>query len=535
MQHRELYQSYKRFKPGKTYDAIIIGSGISGLALGAMLSKAGKKVLLLEKHYTPGGFTHTFTRDEWEWDVGVHYVGEVGYDKTLLKNTYDYVCETPIEWADMGEVYDTAFFGGDKYEFCKGKEEFKNKLIEYFPAEKPAIEAYCDLLFKLQKKSILFHAWKTLPGFLRPVLAPFFRGPYLKYAGRTTNEVLDELGVSPKLKAVLCTRFGDYGLTPDKSSFAMHALLDRHYVYGGYYPVGGSVVFFEKIAPVILQADGDILVRAEVAEILHVGGKVQGVKMADGKEFHAPWVISSTGIQTTYDHLLKAPELYRQKFGEIAPSVAHHCLYLGLEGSPEALGLPKSNYWIFPGYDHVDNYNRFTAGEPGILPVAYISFPAAKDPAFARRNPGRSTIEVITLGDFAEVEPWKDKPWKKRGAEYEAIKERVAAQLEDILYRYVPQVKGKIIYKELSTPLSTRHFTGYSRGEVYGLEHSPARFRNKNLRPDTHIKGFYLTGQDIVTCGVGGGLMAAMLTANVLLKKNLMKVIVDEAKAKAGS
>ena len=206
-----------------------------------------------------------------------------------------------------------------------------------------------------------------------------------------------------------------------------------------------------------------------------------------------------------------------------------------MEGSPEALGLPKSNYWIFPGYDHVDNYNRFTAGEPGILPVAYISFPAAKDPAFARRNPGRSTIEVITLGDFAEVEPWKDKPWKKRGAEYEAIKERVAAQLEDILYRYVPQVKGKIIYKELSTPLSTRHFTGYSRGEVYGLEHSPARFRNKNLRPDTHIKGFYLTGQDIVTCGVGGGLMAAMLTANVLLKKNLMKVIVDEAKAKAGS
>ena len=111
MENKELYQSYKRYKPGKTYDCIVIGSGIGGMALASMLSKAGKKVLVLEKHYTPGGFTHTFTRDDREWDVGVHYVGEVGSDKTLLKKTYESVCDTPIEWADMGDVYDTAFFG----------------------------------------------------------------------------------------------------------------------------------------------------------------------------------------------------------------------------------------------------------------------------------------------------------------------------------------------------------------------------------------------------------------------------------------
>lgn len=525
---RELYQSYKRFKQGdKKYDCIIIGSGISGLALASMLSKEGKKVLVLEKHYTPGGFTHTFTRDDWEWDVGVHYVGEVGSDKTLLKKTYDYVTETPIEWADMGDVYDTAFFGTDKYEFKKGKEEYKNQLIEYFPEEKEKIEKYCELIFALQKKSILFHAWKVLPKFLRPITAGVFRNPYLKYAGATTDEVLNSFGMSDKLKGVLCTRFGDYGLTPDVSSFAMHALLDRHYVYGGFYPVGGSVVFFEKIAPVILQAGGNILVRGEVSEILQENGRVKGVKMSDGKEIHAPWVVSSAGIHTTYNNILKEPELCLEKFGEINCSLSHHCLYLGLEGSPEELNLPKSNYWIFPkGYDHVGNYKRFTANpSTEDIPLAYVSFPAAKDPAFAKKNPGKSTIEVITLGEFDEVSPWKDKPWKKRGADYEAIKERVTRQLEEVLYTYVPQVEGKVIYKELSTPLSTRHFVNYNKGEVYGLEHTPARFKNKNLRPDTHIKGFYLTGQDIVTCGVGGGLMAAMLTANVMLKKNMMRVI----------
>ncbi len=32
---------------------------------------------MLEQHYVPGGFTHTFSRKGWTWDVGVHAVGEV--------------------------------------------------------------------------------------------------------------------------------------------------------------------------------------------------------------------------------------------------------------------------------------------------------------------------------------------------------------------------------------------------------------------------------------------------------------------------
>jgi all-trans-retinol 13,14-reductase len=55
----------------KEYDAIVIGSGMGGLTTAAILSKEGWKVLVVEKHYTAGGFTHVFKRPGYEWDVGI--------------------------------------------------------------------------------------------------------------------------------------------------------------------------------------------------------------------------------------------------------------------------------------------------------------------------------------------------------------------------------------------------------------------------------------------------------------------------------
>ncbi|MGB2165416.1 MAG: FAD-dependent oxidoreductase, partial [Flavobacteriaceae bacterium] len=62
-----MIQSYKRkFKKEEKYDTIVIGSGIGGLTAAAFLSKEGQKVLVLERHYTAGGFTHIFKRNGYE-------------------------------------------------------------------------------------------------------------------------------------------------------------------------------------------------------------------------------------------------------------------------------------------------------------------------------------------------------------------------------------------------------------------------------------------------------------------------------------
>ena len=114
-----------------------------------------------------------------------------------------------------------------------------------------------------------------------------------------------------------------------------------------------------------------------------------------------------------------------------------------------------------------------------------------------------------------------------RGEEYEELKDRLVQRLIDKLLAHFPDLKGKIKHKELSTPLSTSFFTRYETGEIYGVDHSPSRFRQKFLQPRTPVKNFYLTGQDTVTAGIGGALFSGLLTASAMTGSNFMKKIVQ--------
>ena len=94
----------KRYRPTRVdeyYDAIVIGSGIGGLTSAAILSKAGKKVLVLEQHYTAGGYTHSYSRNGYEWDVGVHYIGEVGDPSSPLRKVFDFISNSQLKWAKV--------------------------------------------------------------------------------------------------------------------------------------------------------------------------------------------------------------------------------------------------------------------------------------------------------------------------------------------------------------------------------------------------------------------------------------------------
>ena len=513
------------------YDVIIIGSGLGGLTTASILAKEGKKVLILERHYEPGGFTHTFKRKKFEWDVGVHYIGQVADEKSTTRKAFDYITSNKLKWTSMGDVYDKIIIGNDHYDYLTGKENQIKNLIGHFPEEKEAIEKYFALLEKNGVLNSMYFGFRSAPPFIGKILNFLFNKGFYKYSDKTTYEVLKDLTHNEKLICVLAGQCGNYGLMPKKSSFAIHATVASHYIDGGSYPIGGAAAIHENIIDEIEKSGGIIALKAEVNKILTDGKKAIGVEMKNGDKIYAKVIVSNAGAKNTFNKLLPdrnhLPVGMTRELDEVKPSVSHLALYIGLNKSDEELNLPKCNYWLYNSYNFDEDFNNFYDDNSSPLPLAYVSFPSAKDPEWPLKHKNMSTIQVLMPCKFEWVSEWENETWMKRGDQYNELKEKFKNILLEKLYEVVPQIKGHIEICEVSTPLSTKHFSNYSSGEMYGLEHSPERFRMKYIRPHTPIKNLFLTGQDIVTVGVAGALFSGLLTSVAVMHKNLYSKVMS--------
>ncbi|MES2565617.1 MAG: NAD(P)/FAD-dependent oxidoreductase [Bacteroidota bacterium] len=508
-----------------SYDSIIIGSGIGGLTTAVFLAKAGKKVLVLEKHYVVGGFTHTFKRKKFEWDVGAHYIGQVNNETSLIRKSFDYITNGKLKWDDVGEIYDQAIIEGETYNFKKGLKNQVNQITSYFPTDEKAIRAYFDLVVKVSGHASLFFCEKTMPNWLSKLVGYQLKKRFLNYSRQTTYEVLSSLTKNEKLIAVLCAQCGNYGLTPKQSSFGIHALVVTHYMEGAAYPVGGAANIPKTMGDVIETYGGRIAIKADVKNIIIKNNKAIGVLMQNGDELFAKNIISNAGAHNTFNKLI-LKEFQKEEntleLNKIKPSVSHVCMYVGLNATDEVLNLPKYNIWLYENYKFDEANKLHLKTKHSASPVFYISFPSAKDKEWQQKHPGTSSIQILGSYPFNWMEEWEHKKWQKRGADYETLKEELKKVFLEKLYKTLPQIKGHVEICELSTPLSTKHFSNYDKGEIYGLEHTPQRFELKQLRPKTNYKNLYLTGQDIIAVGVCSAMFSGVVTAINILNRNLL-------------
>ena len=514
-----------RFRPRLArddYDAIIIGSGIGGLTTAALLARLGKRVCVLEQHYTAGGYTHAYENQGYEWDVGVHYIGEVHKPWSVLRRVFDVISDNQLKWEPMDDHFDRIVLGDLTFDYVAGREQLAVALKQQFPAEVKAIDGYLQLLSDVSARVPKFFAGQALPRRLGMLYSRLRRRLLPDYFFKTTREVLEGLTSNQQLIGVLTGQWGDYGLPPAQSAFVMHAMVAKHYLAGGSYPVGGAAQMAATIIPVIEAAGGNVFTYAGVKEILLENGRAVGVRLhKDDVELRAPQIVSSAGLVPTYTRLLSR-EVAEAK-GLLAPlkkvelSAASLCLYAGFKGTAAELGLPKTNYWVYPGADHDANNAAFQSGATEQMPMIYISFPSAKDPSWDSRYPGKATVEIVAPTLPSLFAQWKGSTWGKRGAEYDVLKAKLTAELLETLYRFHPQLRDALDFCELGTPLSTEWFQWNEQGEIYGIDHTVERFDQYWIHSQTPIKGLYLTGADTLTAGVGGALMGGVMTATRML------------------
>ena len=507
------------------FDAIVIGSGIGGLACACALSRSGYKVLVLERHFAAGGLTQTFSRNGFRWAVGVHYLGDMG-DGGGARHVIDWLSDGALRFAPAGPVYDTVHLpGGFELQFARPEAALVAELKERFPASMAQIDAFFHALAEAEHAGRAIFARRAMPALLGRVFG-FWRASQIeKWWGRTTEAVLNEMISDPRLRAVLATQRGDYGPDPRESSFGMHATVMRHYMNGAYFPVGGADAFATSLVPVIEKSGGEVRTRASVVAILVENGAVTGVRLKNGTEIHCPLVISDVGARNTILQLLPQPwrdSEWAREITSLRPSACHIGMYLGFEGDIRALGATSSNHWFYETLDIADGLWRDPAGAPP--PALYVTFPSLKHGAADSQRDTRHTAELVTFTDWNVFSRWESSRLGQRPSDYLELREKIKSQLLAQFARRFPALASRIIATELSTPLTTVAFTGSEHGGVYGLEPSPRRFLSTHLHARTPVSGLYLAGQDIGSTGLTGAMMGGLMSAAAIEPRLLARL-----------
>lgn len=504
------------------FDLLVIGSGVGGQAAAAALAIRGKRVLVLERHWQPGGLTQTFQRSGFQFNVGVHYLGGFGpgqYNRRIL----DHLAGGRIAMAPIAGVYDRIHFPDFNLPFTPPRDELQRALKAVFPAEAAGIDRYFSALTEGSGALSALFMTHSAPALIAAPIAFVRRKAIARWVERTTWDVVRECISDRKLQAVLCAQWGDYGSRPLEGSFAAHAQVMTHYFDGAWYPVGGSASFARELGRTITEAGGEVRTNAEVVHIDVADGHVTGLQLRDGPAIATSCVISDAGAHNTLRLLSSAQVNYTWAKDTLAiePSLGFIGLYLGLEGDIAAHGADTANTWLYESWD-VNRVWRDPFSESS-APAMFISFPSLRDTAHVPGPSVRHTCEVVALVDWSVFGQWDrsdDEGGMKGGSAaatrsegYLAFKDLLQRNLLAQFTRHFPDLGPMVRVAELSTPLSVATFTGAEHGAMYGLATAPARFKSHALRPRTPVKGLYLAGQDACMPGVTGALMGGLMAA----------------------
>lgn len=496
----------------RTFDVVIIGSGLGGLVCGALLSKHGYHVCVLEKNKQAGGCLQTFSRDKVVFDSGVHYIGGLAEGQNLHR-IFSYLgIMDKLKLKRMDEEgFDRIILPNDpvEYKLAQGYDNFINGLLAYFPEEENAIRRYCEAIQDACNKFPLYNLRAGNAEEKESVLHI------------NAHDFINSLTTNKKLQQVLAGNNLLYAGVAGKTPFYVHALVSNSYIESAWRCINGGSQLTKWLVRAIIENGGVVERYKEVVKINEQDKVVKSVTIKGGEEIGGKYFISNAHPANTMalvdSDMIRGA--YRSRVQTLENSLASMMVNIAFKPG----SFPYLNYNLYLHQNDVWESVNYTADTwPGSIGVYFQT--SARHADFA------DGMSVIAYMRYEEVAPWKDtfnvvSAEQERGADYEAFKRAHAERIITLLEGRFPGVREAISSYTVGTPLSFRDYIGTYDGSMYGIMKDSNDPMRTLISPRTRIPNLYLTGQNLNLHGILGVTMSAIVTCSELLG---MEFILEE-------
>lgn len=505
------------------FDSIIIGSGAGGLSAALCLARAGQKVAVIEQHYVPGGWCHSFYIDGHRFSPGVHYIGLLDKDQST-SNLYKGlgIANDLVFFRMNPKAYEHCWIGDERIDLPADVDRLYESLSERFPKEKKGLKKYLQLVKNVSREIQLIPKMK---GFWDNITIPYRTRHLGKYGLFSLKRVVGWHIKDPLLQKVITIQCGDHGLAPSKASFPFHCALMDHYLQGGFYPMGGGAAIVKAKTKGIKKYGGEVRTGASVKRILlertadNKKFSAVGVELENGEKLTAKNIISNADPAATYkmvgtENLSKK---LQEKLAKTRYSVTSLMFFITVDMDMRKAGLDSGNIWMMPNRDMDDLQHDLK--EVGLLEMdeftgLFISCSSLKDPS--SYNGKHHTIEVVTFIDYDTFRS-SIKNGGRDSAEYKKLKERLCKKVLNSLEKVVPGIGENIVQMELGTPMTNEYYIKSTNGNVYGTEKGFFQTGPFSFAAKTEIENLYMCGASIMSHGVAGASYSGVKTAAIVL------------------
>jgi phytoene dehydrogenase-like protein len=502
--------------------AIVIGTGAGGMAAAAYLAKAGLEVTALEQGEHLGGYSNPFYRQGFQFDPGIHYVGECRPGGSIHGVLAGIDVDATALFAELDpDGFDVYRFPDLEIRMCRGLDRYRERLEAAFPRQARRLARFFELIHSFQ---VVARAMQTIQ-VTGPGLSLLRALPHLpralRWMTRSYGELLGSLFDDARLRAVLAAPGGDVGLPPGRTAALVGLLLIAHYADGAFFPRGGSGAFRDALVGAAERHGASFRTGARVERIRAREGRAVGVTLVGGEELDAEVVVSDVDPVITYGRLLEpavVPPSLQEKVRKTEPSLGSFGVYLGMRRDLAQHGLGRLNVWDYPSWDLDALYAPVFAGRLPSEPFFFLSPNSLKADPGALAPPGASTLEIITMAPYELFERWRDRPVRARGPEYEAEKRRVRDWLLEGVERRWPGLVGDVVVEEVSTPLTNESYTLAVRGGAYGPPLTPEQWGWRRFGPTTPLLNLFLAGAGVFGDGIAQCLASGRLAAQRALR-----------------